>query len=118
MSTHIGEKIKFFVQARKMTVNEFADKIHYSRRNIYDIFEKESIDTSILLRINEVLGINLFMYFITEADIEKWDGGRQGADAELCYLITAMRKKIRKIRRERNGSKTSASEVKEHRAFP
>lgn len=46
-----------------MTVTEFADKINYSRRNIYSIFSKESIDTSLLFKISEVLKYNFFNDF-------------------------------------------------------
>lgn len=60
---HIGSRIREKVNTSGMTVTEFADKINYSRRNIYSIFSKESIDTSLLFKISEVLKYNFFNDF-------------------------------------------------------
>jgi transcriptional regulator with XRE-family HTH domain len=60
---HIGSKIREKVDTSGMTVTEFADKISYSRRNIYSIFSKESIDTSLLFKISEVLKYDFFNDF-------------------------------------------------------
>ena len=46
-----------------MSVTEFATKINYSRRNIYSIFEKESLDTFLLGKISEVLGQDFFVHY-------------------------------------------------------
>ena len=63
MKVHIGKKIKEAVKRSGISVTEFAEKINYSRRNIYSIFEKESIDTALLSKINQVLEHNFFIYF-------------------------------------------------------
>ena len=63
MKVHIGKKIKEAVDKSGMTVTEFAEKINYSRRNIYSIFSKESIDTQLLLKIGKVLDQDFFNHF-------------------------------------------------------
>ena len=69
---HIGEKIKFLIKQKGMTVTEFSKRINYSRRNVYTIFSKSSIDTSILKRIGEVLEYDFFSYYSTEGmDVSK-----------------------------------------------
>lgn len=50
-----------------MSVTEFAKKINYSRRNIYSIFEKESIDTSLLKKIGDILEIDFFVDYSLNA---------------------------------------------------
>ena len=71
MKVHIGKKIKEAVDKSGMTVTEFAEKINYSRRNIYSmlrlrsaqVFSKESIDTQLLLKIGKVLDQDFFNHF-------------------------------------------------------
>src|SRR5688572_14952948 len=63
MKIHIGKKIKEAVKKSGMSVTEFAAQINYSRRNIYSIFEKESVDTSLLIKISEVLGQDFFTHY-------------------------------------------------------
>lgn len=43
-----------------MTVVRFADKLSYSRANVYKIFEKKSIDTDLLMRISSILEFDFF----------------------------------------------------------
>ena len=63
MKVHIGKKIKEAVDKSGMTVTAFAEKINYSRRNIYSIFSKESIDTQLLSKIGKVLDQDFFNHF-------------------------------------------------------
>ncbi|MFI5164812.1 MAG: helix-turn-helix transcriptional regulator [Bacteroidia bacterium] len=63
MKMHIGKKIKEAVKRSGMSVTEFASKINYSRRNIYSIFEKESVDTSLLTKISDVLEQDFFAHY-------------------------------------------------------
>ena len=63
MKVHIGKKIREAVKKSGMSVTEFAERINYSRRNIYSIFVKESMDTSLLAKISEVLKQDFFVHF-------------------------------------------------------
>ncbi|OFX57694.1 MAG: hypothetical protein A2046_02095 [Bacteroidetes bacterium GWA2_30_7] len=60
---HIGEIIKQYLSENKISVIEFSKKINRSRASVYNIFEKDSIDTSILLNISKALNHNFFQYF-------------------------------------------------------
>lgn len=59
----IGQIIEKELRSQERSVAWFCRKIHCDRRNVYDIFRRESIDTSLLLRISEVLGVDFFKYY-------------------------------------------------------
>lgn len=59
----IGALIRQKLYDDGRTVSWFAAKICCSRANAYKIFEKESIDTNLLLRISKVLDYNFFEVF-------------------------------------------------------
>jgi len=65
MMVHIGSKIKEMQQAGGLSVTVFAKKISTSRRNVYMIFERSSIDTDLLARISRVLHHDFFRYYTT-----------------------------------------------------
>ena len=60
---HIGHKVKQVVYETRIPVKEFAHKINKSRTVVYHIFERKSIDTSLLQKISNVLNHNFFQYF-------------------------------------------------------
>ncbi|TAL62761.1 MAG: XRE family transcriptional regulator [Bacteroidetes bacterium] len=68
MKDHVGKKIREAVKKSGMSVTEFARKINYSRRNIYSIFEKESIDTSLLKKIGDILERDFFVDYSLNAN--------------------------------------------------
>ncbi len=47
-------------KANGLSVTAFAKKIHTSRRNVYMIFGRATIDTGLLARISKVLGHDFF----------------------------------------------------------
>lgn len=60
---HIGSIIKEKFEASEHTVAWFARKINYDRTNIYRIFDRESIDTELLMKISEALNFDFFIYY-------------------------------------------------------
>lgn len=82
MNVHIGERIKEAVRKSGMSVTEFAKKINYSRRNIYSIFDKESVDTAILKKIADVLDYD---FFVDYSDSIKKHGHNQVAEPQIGY---------------------------------
>jgi transcriptional regulator with XRE-family HTH domain len=52
---HIGKAIKQKVKERGLRVTDFADAIHCNRTNVYDIFNRKSIDVEQLILISKVL---------------------------------------------------------------
>ena len=61
----IGKEIKRVHKERGMTISEFAKRINTHRRNDYDIFERKSIDTSLLLKISKILSYDFFTLYKT-----------------------------------------------------
>lgn len=60
---HIGKEIRRKLEERHRTVVWFAEKLSYTRANIYKIFDKSSIDTEFLLRVSEVLDFDFFALY-------------------------------------------------------
>ncbi|HIW43632.1 MAG TPA: hypothetical protein H9986_01240 [Candidatus Prevotella stercoripullorum] len=57
---HIGMMIELELRAQERTVSWLARKLCCNRQNVYDIFRRESIDTSLLSRISSALGHDFF----------------------------------------------------------
>ena len=60
---HLGTYIKNRVKEKGITVSEFARRIHCTRRNIYQIYKKNSLDTDLINRISLALEIDLLSTF-------------------------------------------------------
>ena len=60
---HIGEIIKRVVKEKGLSVTEFGKRISKHRRNVYDIFLRESVDTELLQKIGKVLEHDFFSYY-------------------------------------------------------
>ncbi|MDE6334489.1 MAG: XRE family transcriptional regulator [Muribaculaceae bacterium] len=56
----IGQLIKDELTAQERTVAWFARKLCLDRSNVYRLFQKNSIDTSLLMRISLVLNKDFF----------------------------------------------------------
>lgn len=63
MSLHIGKEIRKKAKELKISVTELSERIHSSRQNVYDIFDRSSIDTDLLYRISEALNFDFFSYY-------------------------------------------------------
>ena len=66
---HIGKEIEKIVRKQKISIKDFADKIHCTRKNVYDIFTRQSIDIERLILISEILDYDFIhnVYFKEEA---------------------------------------------------
>jgi len=67
---HIGKLIREELHRQERTVSWFARKLFCDRTNVYDIFQRKSIDTELLLRISVILNHDFFKYY-TDEIIEK-----------------------------------------------
>src|ERR1700677_4229580 len=92
MSIHIGEIIKGLVKKKGISVTDFAEKINYSRRNIYEIFDKKTIDTGLLVKISKVLEQNLFVLYITDKEITEHQANKKGTNEELIQTVEQLKK--------------------------
>jgi plasmid maintenance system antidote protein VapI len=68
--THIGKLIQKEFKKTHHTVIWLAKKVGYSRNNIYNIFEKETIDTGVLILFCRALHFNFFKYYDKYVDEE------------------------------------------------
>ena len=63
---HIGQIIKQELEEQGRTVVWFAKKMSYTRSNAYKIFNRATIDTEVLLRISQLLGVDFFQFYTDE----------------------------------------------------
>ena len=56
----IGILIKEELEKQERSITWFARKLYCDRSNIYRLFQKESIDTNLLVRISILLGKDFF----------------------------------------------------------
>lgn len=68
VAVHIGKKIKEEVHKQGMPVSTFAKKISRSRNVVYDIFERESVDTDLLNKIGKVLNCDFFSLYSAQKE--------------------------------------------------
>jgi transcriptional regulator with XRE-family HTH domain len=68
MVIHIGKKVKEELYAQGISVTVFAKKISRSRNVVYDIFERESIDTNLLNKIAKVLNVDFFSLYSSQKE--------------------------------------------------
>ena len=69
---HIGKLIEEELRRQERTVSWFARKLFCDRTNVYDIFQRKSIDTELLLRISIILNYDFFRYYTDR--VEEKDG--------------------------------------------
>jgi len=68
MAIHIGKKIKEEMLLKGISVSTFAKKINRSRNVVYDIFDRESIDTDLLNKISKVLSCDFFSLYSSQKE--------------------------------------------------
>ena len=60
MEIHVGKLIINRLQETGMTKSDFARRINKTSQNVYDIFERTTIDTGLLINISTILEYNFF----------------------------------------------------------
>ena len=79
-----------------MSVTEFAQKINYSRRNVYSIFDKESVDTAVLKKIGDILDHNFFVDY--NQGVKKQSASQsQVADPQAGYGETKIQELMKEV---------------------
>ncbi|MCQ2239190.1 MAG: XRE family transcriptional regulator [Bacteroidaceae bacterium] len=68
MEKPIGILIKEELERQERTVTWFAKKLNCHRVNVYDIFNRENIDTQLLIRISKVLNKNFLRVLADDFD--------------------------------------------------
>ena len=68
---HVGQLIKQELKNQGRTVSWLARELNCSRSNLYVIFEKSTLDTSVLMQISQLLGVDFFQYYTAELRKQK-----------------------------------------------
>lgn len=66
MKDSLGELIKQELERQERSITWFASKVGVDRSNVYRLFKKHSLDTSLLMRISIVLNYDFFAYLSQE----------------------------------------------------
>src|SRR3954466_6617207 len=107
---HIGKKIKEVWKSSRLKGTEFAALINKDRQVIYDIFERETIDTGLLQNISKVLNHDFFTYYsqqnqiapvkeVREPQAEYGYATKDDLQA-LTHTVQALARAIEKMREE------------------
>ena len=56
----IGRRIQQIVKERSISVSVLADALCCTRKHVYKIFQKKSLNTDLLLKISEALAYDFF----------------------------------------------------------
>lgn len=107
MEVHIGRIIKDLVKRKGISVTEFAIRINCTRRNAYEIFEKETIDTGLLQKISKVLEVNLFVSYVSEEEVFKIKSNKTTHE-ELKEIVFELKNEVERLK-EISFSKKSKS---------
>lgn len=73
--SHVGQMIKAELDRhpKAHTVKWFAEQLHCKRTNVYDIFNRGSVDTALLARISRILNHDFFIDLSKDLKKEKKD---------------------------------------------
>lgn len=81
-NVHIGSIIRAKLEESSLSIAEFAERINRTRPTVYDIFNRKSIDTDLLIKISEVLGYN----FLQEVYLEN-TSKKEGVSIPSRYIV-------------------------------
>jgi hypothetical protein len=95
-TVHIGKKIKEVLKQSRMGATEFGAAINKSRTVVYDIFERDTIDTGLLQKISTVLDHNFFNYYGHDLPQVKDDSASYGKKQD----ITSLGEELKAVRRQ------------------
>lgn len=77
---HIGKKIKELAENKKLTAPKLGKALGITKQAIYDLYDKEDVNTKLLKQIADELGVPISIFFDEEeskTDIQEQIGGRQ-----------------------------------------
>lgn len=63
---HIGQLIRQELKEQGRSVTWLAKNLNCSRSNVYIIFDKPTLDTSVLMQISKLLDVDFFRYYSKE----------------------------------------------------
>ena len=100
LMVHIGQKIRKVVNEQRIPVKEFASKINKSRTVVYNIFERQTIDTGLLINIGSALKHNFFLHYVDDNEFSAVKDENQAyikRDEEIKLLKTELQQNKKEI---------------------
>jgi hypothetical protein len=85
VAVHIGKELRSRFEKSGMTKVAFAERIGRTPKNLYEIFERPSIDTQILRKASEVLRFNFFRLYVEDLESEMGSDLPVAADPKGTY---------------------------------
>jgi len=70
VALHIGHEIQQELRRQERSVAWFARRLACDRTNVYRIFDKESLDTRLLMRISTILVRDFFVLYSQQLSTE------------------------------------------------
>lgn len=68
---HIGKLIEAELRKQERSVSWFARKIYCDRSTVYAIFQRQSIDTQMLVLISQTLNYNFFEHYYKSLNLRR-----------------------------------------------
>jgi DNA-binding Xre family transcriptional regulator len=81
-NVHMGHEVQKVFLERRLSAAQLANKISCRPRNVYKIFEREMIDTGLLMKICAALQFNFFELYSNELQSKKSE------QIQVCIKLT------------------------------
>lgn len=65
---HIGRLIRQELRNQGYTVTWLTKELNCSRSNVYKLFEKPTLDSSVLMQLSRLLNVDFFRYYSDELE--------------------------------------------------
>lgn len=99
---HIGHKIKELADKQKLSAQKIGDAVGISKQAVYDIYQKEDINTGILKQIAVLLGEPISVFFDDKSvdirDVERsFNANADEIIKELTSIIKTQNERIQQL---------------------
>ena len=77
---HIGKKIKELAEKKRLTAPKLGKALGITKQAIYDLYEKEDVNTKLLKQVADELGVPVSIFFEeeeTKTEVVEQNGGKQ-----------------------------------------
>lgn len=96
----IGELIELEVRKQGIPITRFADMINCQRNNVYNIFERNSVDVRLLGKISKVLNRNFFEDVAEDMGLLKLEDPEIKKDMENKYAVAQFTEVVPEVLRK------------------
>jgi len=94
MAIHLGKKIAEIASSRGVGATALGKLLNTTRENVYSIFDRELVDTPLLLKCSRVLDHDFVQYLyedealakFKQAEVAEWEGKIATLEAEKAVL--------------------------------